>query len=146
MVKFTLKGISNLTESPAYFQQVNGIYRKDGALALRRIRLYSGQLMVLAKQLERLHDNGVLHCDLAIDNVRIGEGLEDAWLIDFGFAEKVTASSGQPSINAQWRGKFDSVAPEIIATLGSRRATFNVATEMYSFAFIAACFSLFTLI
>ncbi len=33
MVKFTLKGISNLTESPAYFQQVNGIYRKDGALA-----------------------------------------------------------------------------------------------------------------
>ncbi len=34
MVKFTLKGISNLTESPAYFQQVNGIYRKDGALAL----------------------------------------------------------------------------------------------------------------
>ncbi len=28
-----LKGISNLTESPAYFQQVNGIYRKDGALA-----------------------------------------------------------------------------------------------------------------
>ncbi len=34
MVKFTLKGISNLTESPAYFQQVNGIYRKDGALAV----------------------------------------------------------------------------------------------------------------
>ncbi len=33
MVKFTLKGISNLTESPAYFQQVNGIYRKDGALS-----------------------------------------------------------------------------------------------------------------
>ncbi len=36
MVKFTLKGISNLTESPAYFQQVNGIYRKDGALAYGR--------------------------------------------------------------------------------------------------------------
>ncbi len=36
MVKFTLKGISNLTESPAYFQQVNGIYRKDGALALNK--------------------------------------------------------------------------------------------------------------
>ncbi len=39
MVKFTLKGISNLTESPAYFQQVNGIYRKDGALALVMIML-----------------------------------------------------------------------------------------------------------
>ncbi len=38
MVKFTLKGISNLTESPAYFQQVNGIYRKDGALAYREDR------------------------------------------------------------------------------------------------------------
>ncbi len=36
MVKFTLKGISNLTESPAYFQQVNGIYRKDGALAFEK--------------------------------------------------------------------------------------------------------------
>ncbi len=36
LVKFTLKGISNLTESPAYFQQVNGIYRKDGALALEK--------------------------------------------------------------------------------------------------------------
>ncbi len=38
MVKFTLKGISNLTESPAYFQQVNGIYRKDGALASLKLR------------------------------------------------------------------------------------------------------------
>ncbi len=40
MVKFTLKGISNLTESPAYFQQVNGIYRKDGALAVKDAYIY----------------------------------------------------------------------------------------------------------
>ncbi len=48
MVKFTLKGISNLTESPAYFQQVNGIYRKDGALALAKISTNPEQQAALA--------------------------------------------------------------------------------------------------
>ncbi len=47
MVKFTLKGISNLTESPAYFQQVNGIYRKDGALAENNRNLMLHQLFAI---------------------------------------------------------------------------------------------------
>ncbi len=46
MVKFTLKGISNLTESPAYFQQVNGIYRKDGALADYTHHVYDVVLLI----------------------------------------------------------------------------------------------------
>ncbi len=49
MVKFTLKGISNLTESPAYFQQVNGIYRKDGALAFTENEIRQAAVWGLGK-------------------------------------------------------------------------------------------------
>ncbi len=70
MVKFTLKGISNLTESPAYFQQVNGIYRKDGALALDEVKLLTketaqevlttSKILEFVKALDALYGKGFL--------------------------------------------------------------------------------------
>ncbi len=92
MVKFTLKGISNLTESPAYFQQVNGIYRKDGALAKSTFK--DGLVGLISTTRER-HPSAkfIGIADGAKENWNFLEKYTDSNTIDFWHASEYLAKA-----------------------------------------------------
>ena len=90
----------------------------------------------LADGLEKAHQAGVIHRDIAPDNVILPEGRVDrAKIIDFGIAR--SAAAGGTLLGGQFAGKYNFVSPE---QLGLFDGNVTNRSDIYSLGLVlAAC-------
>jgi eukaryotic-like serine/threonine-protein kinase len=90
----------------------------------------------LAKGLHQTHEAGVIHRDIAPDNILLPEGRVDrAKIIDFGIARSVTA--GTTLLGGSFAGKYNFVSPEQLGLFGGHVTHLS---DMYSLGLVlAAC-------
>ena len=91
----------------------------------------------LADGLEKAHQAGVIHRDIAPDNVILPEGRVDrAKIIDFGIARSAAAGGGT-LLGGQFAGKYNFVSPE---QLGLFDGNVTNRSDIYSLGLVlAAC-------
>lgn len=91
----------------------------------------------LADGLEKAHQAGVIHRDIAPDNIILPEGRVDrAKIIDFGIARSATAGGGT-LLGGQFAGKYNFVSPE---QLGLYDGDVTNRSDIYSLGLVlAAC-------
>lgn len=115
----------------------------DGPSLAERIKagpLDSGSIAMLqqhlADGLEKAHQAGVIHRDIAPDNIILPEGRVDrAKIIDFGIAR--SAAGGGTLLGGQFAGKYNFVSPE---QLGLYEGDVTNRSDIYSLGLVlAAC-------
>ncbi|MCB1108529.1 MAG: protein kinase [Chlamydiia bacterium] len=93
------------------------------------LHYFSRELASAAKGLAILHEAGIVHGDIKLDNILSSKGEEPAKLADFGF------SRINPEPNSKIDGASACFAPEVYASIEDMvegKGTVNAKTDIYS--------------
>jgi serine/threonine-protein kinase len=105
---------------------------KHGPMDYEDVRVLG---MRLAAGLQIAHDRGIIHRDIAPDNILVPDGdVSKAKIIDFGIARQTQATDGT-IIGDGFAGKYNYVSPEQLGMFGG-----NVSgtSDIYSLALVLA--------
>lgn len=87
----------------------------------------------MARALKTIHDQGIVHRDIAPDNIMIvDDNIEQAKLIDFGVASN-TIGQDKSIIGDSFVGKFDYSAPEQLGLFGGK---ISRKSDLYALALV----------